>query len=124
MTSKNLNLKNYYGGEWNSEWKVTKSKLEGTVKINAHYFEDGNVQLKVNKPYASDIQFSDADGSAKKIFEFIKSSENELLSNLGNVYDSLSEDVFKALRKDIPYTKTKMNWNVHVQKVVSALKSK
>lgn len=46
ITSKNLNFKNLHGGEWISEWKINKNGLEGKIRINSHYFEDGNVALR------------------------------------------------------------------------------
>mmetsp|Transcript_125405 Transcript_125405/g.187287 ORF Transcript_125405/g.187287 Transcript_125405/m.187287 type:complete len:92 (+) Transcript_125405:306-581(+) len=43
FSSKNLNFKNFYGGEWISEWTITKNQIKGKIRINAHYFEDGNL---------------------------------------------------------------------------------
>jgi len=39
-------LKNFHGGEWISEWKIDTNGLEGKVRVNSHYFEEGNVALK------------------------------------------------------------------------------
>jgi hypothetical protein len=38
-------------GRWRSTWVVNpeSGKLKGTIKVNVHYYEDGNVQLDSNK---------------------------------------------------------------------------
>ena len=50
ISFKNLNQNNYWTGGWQSEWTLSvnkkgSTKLEGRIRINVHYFEDGNVQL-------------------------------------------------------------------------------
>jgi len=43
---------NYYNGRWRSVWTVQiaggKANLEGTIRLQVHYYEDGNVQLNTN----------------------------------------------------------------------------
>lgn len=41
----NLNFKNFWGGEWQASWMVDvqNNTLSGQIKINNHYFENGNV---------------------------------------------------------------------------------
>lgn len=126
MTAKNINFKNFYGGEWLSEWKLdSKSTLEGTVKINAHYFEDGNVQLKLNKTFSYPMELKgDPDEGCKKILEKIRISEDQILVGLDTLYESLPTQVFKTMRKALPVTNTKMDWNLHVHKMVNTLKHK
>lgn len=38
-------------GRWRSTWVISpeSNELKGTVKINVHYYEDGNVQLNASK---------------------------------------------------------------------------
>jgi hypothetical protein len=45
--------------------------------------------------------------------EFIKHSENSVQLELEKVYDELSENYIKPLRRKLPVTGTKMNWNVN-----------
>lgn len=122
VTGKNLNFDNFYGGEWLSEWTLTNSSLEGSVRINAHYFEDGNVQMKINKPFKKDISV-EKDG-AKAVVDFITKTEDDVLKGIDTLYEGLLTDVFKTMRRELPVTKTKMDWNIHVHKVVSSLKAK
>jgi capping protein alpha len=124
MTAKNMNFKNFYGGEWLSEWKLDASaNLEGNVKINAHYFEDGNVQLKLNKAFSFPMDLkAEADVNCQRIFEKIRESEDQILKGLDALYESLPSQVFKTMRKALPVTNTKMDWNLHVHKMVNTLK--
>lgn len=103
-----LLTKLYSGGEWNSQWAITNSTLEGAIKINAHYFEDGNVQLKINRPFKFDISVgSNADADAKTVFDLIRKTENELLKSLDDLYEKLPNEVFKTFRKKLPCKKIK-----------------
>ena len=51
ISFKNLNTNNYWTGGWQSEWTLSVNKedknvkIEGRIRLNVHYFEDGNVQL-------------------------------------------------------------------------------
>ena len=45
--------KNYWNGRWRSQWCATLSggvgELQGTLRVQVHYYEDGNVQLVCSK---------------------------------------------------------------------------
>jgi capping protein (actin filament) muscle Z-line, alpha len=51
ISAKNVALHNFWSGSWRSVFTINvlkpggKSQLNAKVKINVHYFEDGNVQL-------------------------------------------------------------------------------
>ena len=57
ITSKNVQLANFYTGEWVSKWKVMKGSIEGSITIKSHFFESGNVQFNQKKTVRSDFQF-------------------------------------------------------------------
>jgi len=40
----NINLPNFWTGEWQSHYEVKNGTLSGNIKINAHYYEKGNMQ--------------------------------------------------------------------------------
>ena len=52
----NTNFKAFWGGEWQASWLVDTqaSTMSGTVKINNHYFESGNVHFAIEQSF-SDI---------------------------------------------------------------------
>ena len=41
----NLNFKNFWGGEWISNWSADlhSSTIQGQIKVHNHYFEQGNI---------------------------------------------------------------------------------
>ena len=51
------NLRNFWSGKWTSSWNIScsggQATVTGEVKIHAHYFEDGNVQLQTTKPFTA-----------------------------------------------------------------------
>ena len=66
--------------------------VSGTVKVRAHYFEDGNVQLQTTK---------------------VRTAESALQCGLERMYDNVSVKTAKAMRRVLPITHVKMNWNIH-----------
>jgi capping protein alpha len=110
---------NYWNGLWTSEWllrfiktesdpNITSATLQGTFSIKVHYFEDGNVQLSTNTTVLRPIEdINDHDA----IFQIIKEEESKFQSNLNRSYDILSEETFKSLRRALPITKSKLDWD-------------
>ena len=51
----NLNFGAFWGGEWQSEWSVDTQtqELSGVVRVNNHYFEQGNIQFNLHKVFPS-----------------------------------------------------------------------
>lgn len=118
ISAHNYNFKNYWSGEWLSLWKLNKENsmfvLTGDVKIATYYYEDGNVQFKLNKTFKNDIAIiDDKNELAKEIINNIHSNENTVQESLENIYDDLSENYLKPLRRRIPFTGVKMNWDLN-----------
>jgi len=125
LTGKFLNLNNLYTGQWSSEWTVTKGSIAGHVKIDAHYFEDGNIQLKQSKDFQTTYEHGDNHATnGKKIIDAIRACEDKVIAGLDQVYESMTENAFKYMRKPLPITKSKMEWNISVQKVIGSMKNK
>ena len=59
ITGKNVQLGNFYTGEWVSKWKVSKGSIEGVISIKAHFFESGNVQFQQKKNFNLEFQFQE-----------------------------------------------------------------
>lgn len=66
-----------------------------------HYFEDGNIQLNVKRNIDQEANYSISD---------MKKIEDEVLSMINDRYYQLSENTFKRLRRQLPLTRTKINW--------------
>ena len=45
ISAARFNNQNFWNGRWRSVWKVSGGKVTGRIRVNVHYFEDGNVQL-------------------------------------------------------------------------------
>lgn len=114
ITSKNVQLGNFYTGEWVSKWKITKGSIEGSIAIKSHFFESGNVQFNQKKNVSSEFQFSENMAeSAKDIVKIIERLEGEVQAALGQLYEEMPTGFFKNLRRVTPVTKTKMVWNLN-----------
>ena len=111
----NLNLKSFWSGEWLSTWEldISGKNVKGTLRANTYYYEEGNIQFNLDTKFNSTIQGGDNNATATNLIEFIKKSENSVQLELEKVYEELSENYIKPLRRKLPVTGTKMNWNIN-----------
>lgn len=72
-----------------------------------HYYEDGNVRLLTNKPVSSTI--SSVNGAS--IVREISTTERKYQEELNKGFVSLSEGAFKGLRRQLPVTRQKIEWD-------------
>jgi len=126
-----LNLSNYWAGLWRSHWVLeftsgSKSgTLKGTVHSNVHYFEDGNVQLDDSTSFKCDLSWGGGgvgDAMASKVEEF----EMEFNKGMEETYATMSETVLQGLRRRLPVTRVKFDWDnkASVHKLASELQKK
>lgn len=96
-------------GRWRSFYTFdpASGSLEGSIKVDVHYYEDGNVRLLTNKSVTASISSGSGAGIAKEISTAEKKYQEEL--NKGFV--SLSEGAFKGLRRQLPVTRQKIEWD-------------
>jgi len=115
LSGSKANLRNYWSGKWRSEWHVDhKGKTaKGKVRIVIHYFEDGNVQLDQNKDIdkaAITAKGSDDKAFAEGVKDFIAGQESAIQDTLEEMYQNMSVETFKDMRRILPIAKTKMDW--------------
>lgn len=107
LSSHNLNIKNFWTGEWLSFWTLkkldSKFHIEGDVKINTYYYEEGNIQFNLDKKFSTAIDLeNEGEEAAKEVIEFIRKSENELHVSLDKLFENLSNEYIKPLRRKLP----------------------
>lgn len=112
------NLRNFWSGKWLSNWTVSLSPGEatvtGSIKVHAHYFEDGNVQLQTAKDIAQVVlPYTDVSELATQVVGHIESSETDLQKGFEEMYSNMNEETFRAMRRIMPVKRTKMEWNVN-----------
>ncbi|UKZ50177.1 F-actin-capping protein subunit alpha [Trichoderma virens] len=96
-------------GRWRSVYTFDPSSgnLEGTIMVDVHYYEDGNVRLLTNKAVSASIP----SGTGAGIVKEIAATEKKYQEDLNKSFVSLSEGAFKGLRRQLPVTRQKIEWD-------------
>jgi hypothetical protein len=102
-------LTNSRNGRWRSLYifSPSSSSLTGSIKVDVHYYEDGNVRLLTNKPVSLSVPSS----TASSIVREIGLAEKKYQEELNKGFTSLSEGAFKGLRRQLPITRQKVEWD-------------
>jgi hypothetical protein len=99
---------NFWNGRWRSTYLYdpSNSELSGTIHVNVHYYEDGNVALTTSKP----VSMPSAGSSASEIIRKIAAAEKAYQEELNKAFVAMNEQSFKALRRQLPVTRQKVEW--------------
>lgn len=129
-----IDLHNNHAGSWKGCYTFCPAtgSLSGSISITAHTFENGgNVQLHSN--FSSEaVQVGTCSPSdyndnkqalwSKAVTRQIQSwEENDVLEKLTTMYDESMGSYMKKLRRIMPLTRTKMEWNANAHKVLKTL---
>ncbi|KAH9080236.1 hypothetical protein EDB83DRAFT_2513141 [Lactarius deliciosus] len=102
-------------GVQNTSSTSTKRKITGRILVNVHYYEQGNVQLetKHNASIAlpASVTASSPSVSSKKVLALIADQERAYQESLGDTYHEMGEKTFKGLRRALPLTRQKLDWD-------------
>ena len=128
-----IDLHNNHAGSWKGCYTLcpTTGSLSGSISITAHTFENGgNVQLHSNFS-AEAVQVGTCSPSddndkleswSKAVTRQIQSwEENDVMEKLKCMYDESMGLYMKKLRRIMPLTRTKMEWNANAHKVLKTL---
>ncbi|KAJ8660416.1 hypothetical protein O0I10_003874 [Lichtheimia ornata] len=105
---------NYWNGRWRAVWTfdTQSGELKSVTKINVHYYEDGNVQLNAEKEHETKVSISeDHDKVAKALAKEMATLDKKYHQSLNDSYGDLAENTFKGLRRALPLTRNKLDWN-------------
>jgi len=117
ISSSKFNPNNFWNGRWRSVWQCTfsgsgKVTLAGNLRLQVHYYEDGNVQLVSNTDKSGSANGGDAKTAAANTLKQIARIEAEFQESLNQSYNVMGDTTFKALRRMLPITKKKMEWDI------------
>eukprot|EP00020_Sapocribrum_chincoteaguense_P000078 CAMPEP_0170749184 /NCGR_PEP_ID=MMETSP0437-20130122/10262_1 /TAXON_ID=0 /ORGANISM="Sexangularia sp." /LENGTH=275 /DNA_ID=CAMNT_0011088095 /DNA_START=71 /DNA_END=895 /DNA_ORIENTATION=+ len=119
IQSSKYNPGNFWNGRWRSVWTVnlggSTASIKGNMKIQVHYFEDGNVQLNTNTNKSGSVSQTKPDDTAAAIIAEIKSHEQAFAKNLNVTFSTIGDTTFKALRRNLPVTRSKIQWSKVLQ---------
>jgi capping protein alpha len=96
-------------GRWRSQYTIAtsgSSTLTGTIHVDVHYYEDGNVRLLTSKPLSLPLSST----SATEVIKAIANAERQYQEDLNRAFTQLSEGAFKGLRRQLPVTRQKVEW--------------
>jgi capping protein alpha len=124
VSSKNVNLSNFWSGGWRSVFTINvgkkgASELKANVKVQVHYFEDGNVQLHTNIDKTASIEVGDEETTAKAVSKAINKIETDFQANLEEMYVNMHRTTFKAMRRFLPINRQPMTWSAAAHSLAS-----
>lgn len=117
VVANKYNPTNFWSGRWRSEYTVdlTTNQIAGRILINIHYYEQGNVQLStihaISLVIPPAIVSSQDTTKSAKILALIEDEERKYQISLNETYQEMKEKTFKGLRRALPLTRQKIDWD-------------
>ncbi|KAF0990555.1 hypothetical protein HZS_1044, partial [Henneguya salminicola] len=105
---------NFWNGVLLSEYKIDLKdrKVDSHITSKIHYYEDGNVQLHSNKESTMAIkEFKGPKELATSLLTLLDKEESKYQEALVDDIRNMMETTFKALRRQLPFTQSKIDWN-------------
>jgi len=125
ISAANVNLSNFWTGGWRATYQVSSKQgeqdLTGDLRLNVHYFEDGNVQLHCSYPSTTKVPIGDSKAAAEAVVGAIKKGETAFQHSLEELYVAMHDDTFKQMRRFWPMNKQPFNWSPAAHKMTEQL---
>jgi len=110
-------ISSFWTGAWQATYvwsiKEKKENFRGSIKVQVHYFEDGNVQFHgaIEKKQHINPEQNHGD-NASTIKTAIYNIEDKYNEALVNMYEKMHKETFKSMRRFLPITRQPMTWNI------------
>ncbi|PIL22881.1 hypothetical protein GSI_15577 [Ganoderma sinense ZZ0214-1] len=117
IVANKYNPTNFWSGRWRSEYTLdlAAQTLTGKILLSVHYYEQGNVQLStthaVSLALPPAIAVSGGAGAAAKALALVEAEESRYQAGLADAYAEMGEKTFKGLRRALPMTRSKLDWD-------------
>ncbi|KAJ3476636.1 hypothetical protein NLI96_g11028 [Meripilus lineatus] len=107
IVANKYNPNNFWSGRWRSEYIVDLAarSLEGKILVQLATTQT----VSLNLPPA--ITSTNANASASKVIALIETEEGKYQSTLSDAYSEMGEKTFKGLRRALPMTRSKLDWD-------------
>nr|POF17822.1 f-actin-capping protein subunit alpha [Quercus suber] len=98
---------NFWNGRWRSTYLLSPGSgaVAGKIQADVHYYEDGNVRMST----AKEVELSGAQSAEVVVREIVK-AENKFQGELNRAFTALAEGSFKSLRRQLPVTRQRVEW--------------
>ncbi|KAL8656934.1 MAG: hypothetical protein Q9226_002423 [Calogaya cf. arnoldii] len=115
LVSNKYSPSNFWNGRYRSTYLFNQSSstLSGTINVDVHYYEDGNVRLTTTKKIPEmnlEISSASSGPAAAEVLRKIAGVERAYQEELNRGFGRLSEGEFKGLRRQLPVTRQKVEW--------------
>ncbi|KAG8532698.1 uncharacterized protein KY384_002575 [Bacidia gigantensis] len=102
---------NFWNGRLRCVYTYSPSNatLTGTIQVDVHYYEDGNVRLTTTKK-VPELRIGGSARAAGDVVREIAKVEREYHEDLNRGFADLNEGGFKRLRRQLPVTRQKVEW--------------
>lgn len=107
--SSTTNAKNLWCGEFLAEWTVNSESLQGTCKLKAHSFEEGNFQYTKTDSFESELKETEASLKAEEIFNSIRKYDSRFQESVLELSTQIPHKLFKPMRRTMAVTRTKFS---------------
>ncbi|EXJ69366.1 uncharacterized protein A1O5_07402 [Cladophialophora psammophila CBS 110553] len=110
ISSLKASPKNFLSGRWRTAllYNPSANTLSGSIRVNVHYYEDGNVALSTKKDFSNVAV--DGGSGGDSVVRKIAAIEKQYQEEVNRTIVGMNETSFKALRRQLPVTRQKVEW--------------